>query len=104
MNIQKLMKQAQQMQSKMAEAQEKLKDITVEGSAGGGKVTVVANAVSEIQSIKIDPEVVDPEDTDLLEDLILGAVKEAQRLARERQEQEMAGVTGGMGLPPGLLG
>jgi DNA-binding YbaB/EbfC family protein len=102
-DINKLMKQAQKMQSQVADAQAALKSVTVEAAAGGGKVKVVANAHLEVQSISIDPEVVDPDDADMLEDLVLSAVQEAQRLAKAKQEEEMAKVTGGMGLPPGLM-
>lgn len=100
MDINKLMKQAQKMQSQVADAQAALKSVTVEATTGGGKVKVVANAHLEVQSISIDPEVVDPDDVEMLEDLILSAVQEAQRLAKAKQESEMAKVTGGMGLPP----
>lgn len=104
MDINKLMKQAQKMQSAMKEAQEKLADITVSAKTGGGMVEVTANAKLEITAIKIDPEVVDPDDAEMLEEMVLGAVKEAQRLAQARQEEEMGKVTGGLGMPPGMLG
>jgi DNA-binding YbaB/EbfC family protein len=104
MDIQKLMKQAQKMQSAMQEAQEKLGDITVTSTAGGGMVEVTANGKLEVTAIKIKPEVVDPDDVDMLEDMILGAVKEAQKAAKARQEEELGKVTGGMGMPPGLMG
>lgn len=104
MNIQKLMKQAQKMQSAMQEAQEKLGGIVVTSTAGGGMVEVSANAKLEVTSIKIKPEVVDPDDVEMLEEMVLGAVKEVQKLAKERQEEELGKVTGGMGMPPGLMG
>jgi DNA-binding YbaB/EbfC family protein len=104
MNIQKLMKQAQKMQSAMQEAQEKLGEIVVTSSTGGGMVEVSANAKLEVTSITIKPEVVDPDDVEMLEELVLGAVKEAQKLAKARQDEEMGKVAGGLGMPPGLLG
>jgi DNA-binding YbaB/EbfC family protein len=103
MNIQKLMKQMGQVQAKMAEAQEKLGSIEVVGSAGGGMVKATANGRQEVIRIAIDPKVVDPGDVDMLEDMILGAVKEAQRLAREQSAAEMERIGAGMGLPPGLF-
>ena len=104
MNIQKLMKQAQKMQSAMQEAQEKLRDIEVSAKTGGGMVEVTANAKLEITGITINPEVVDPDDVEMLEEMVLGALREAQKLAQERQEEEMGKVTGGLGMPPGMLG
>ena len=104
MDLNKLMKQAQKMQAQMAETQERLGDITVEATSGGEKVKVTANALQQILSLSIDPEVVDPDDVEMLEDLILGAIREAQREAKSRQEAEMSKVTGGMGLPPGMMG
>jgi DNA-binding YbaB/EbfC family protein len=104
MNIQKLMKEAQKAQRQMAEAQERLASLTVEGSAGGGMVTVTASGDGTISRVKIDPKAVDPEDVDLLEDLVTAAVSEAQRKAKELQEQEMGSVMGGMGGLGGLGG
>jgi DNA-binding YbaB/EbfC family protein len=103
MDLGKLMKEAQKMQGKMAEAQERLGSIEVTGSSGGGAVQVRANARQEITGLSIQPEVITPDDPELLEDMLLVAIKDAQRLARERQEEEMAKVTGGLGLPPGML-
>ncbi|MCL2816806.1 MAG: YbaB/EbfC family nucleoid-associated protein [Clostridiales bacterium] len=103
MNMQKLMKQAQKMQADMARLQDDLKDMQVEAASGGGMIKVVANCKQEIVAIKINPEVVDPDDVEMLEDLLLAAVKEAQRLANEKSAEEMQKITGGMGLPPGLF-
>ncbi len=103
MNVQKLMKEAQKAQRKMAEAQEKLASMMVEGSAGGGQVTVSASADGNIKSIKIDPSVVDPDDIEFLEDLVTAAVNEAQRKAKEVQESEMGAAMGGMGGLGGLF-
>lgn len=103
MNIQKLMKEAQKAQRKMLEAQEKLANIVVEGSAGGGLVTVSATADGNISKITIDPSVVDPEDVDMLEDLVTAAVNDAQRKAKEAQEAEMGSAMGNMGGLGGLF-
>lgn len=106
MNMQKMMKQVQKMQAEMARVQESLKDLTVEATAGGGVVTVEANGQQEIRSVKIDPEAVDPEDVEMLEDLVLAAVNEALRKAQELASEEMAKVTGGLNIPgmPGMPG
>jgi DNA-binding YbaB/EbfC family protein len=77
MNIQKMMQQAQRMQAKLAEKQAELSQKTIEASAGGGKVTVTANGAGDVLSIKIDPSVVDPDDVEMLEDLVLAGVKQA---------------------------
>ena len=104
-NMQKLMKQAQKMQADMARVQEELKDMTVEGSAGGGMVTVTANGAQEILAIHVKPEAVDPDDVEMLEDLLLAASKEALRLSKELAAAEMQKVTGGMNMkmPGGLF-
>lgn len=102
-NMQKLMKQAQKMQSDMLRVQEELKDKTVEGASGGGMVTVIANGKQDVLSIKINPEVVDPDDVEMLEDLLLAAVKDAIRLSQEMAAAEVQKVTGGAGLPPGMF-
>jgi len=94
-----LMKQAQKMQKQMMEIQEELADRTVEATVGGGMVTVVANGQQDILSIKIDPEVVDPNDVEMLQDLILAAVNEAHRKAQEMMNQEMSKLTGGLKIP-----
>ena len=104
MNMQKMMKEAQKAQRKMAEAQEKLAALSVEGSAGGGLVTVQANGEGNITGVNIDPGTVDPEDVELLEDLVMAAVNEAQRKAKEIQEQEMSAAMGGLGGLGGLGG
>jgi DNA-binding YbaB/EbfC family protein len=104
MNMQKLMKEAQKAQRKMAEAQERLDALSVEGSAGGGLVTVTANGSGAIQSVTIDPSAVDPDDIELLEDLVTAAVNEAQRKSKELQEQEMGSAMGGLGGLGGMGG
>ncbi len=99
MNMQKMMKQVQKMQSDMARVQEELKSKTVEGTAGGGVVKVVADGHLEVASVTIAPEAVDPEDVEMLQDLVLAAVNEALRKAQEMAAAEMAKVTGGMNIP-----
>lgn len=98
-NMQKMMKQVQKMQSDMARLQEELGSVTVEGSAGGGAVQVVANCHQELKQVKIDRSVIDPEDSELLEDLVLTAVNDALKKARETTAQEMDKITGGMKIP-----
>lgn len=99
MNIQKMLQQAQKMQAKLAETQAGLADKTVEASAGGGKITVTANGSGDVLSIKIDPSVVDPQDVEMLEDLVLVGVKQAIEDARAMAAEEMKKATGGMNLP-----
>ncbi len=94
-----MMKQIAKMQRKMEEIQNGLGEKTVEGTAGGGMVKVVANGRQEIISIKIEKEVVDPDDVEMLEDLILSAVNQAREKAGELQAQEMSALTGGMNIP-----
>ena len=102
MNPMKLMKQAQQMQKKMAAMQEELANETVEASVGGGKVVVTANGAGDVTEIKIDPAVVDPEDVEMLEDLVLSGVKQAVEQGKAKSQEEMGKLTQGMGLPPGM--
>jgi len=105
-NQQELMKQIQAMQSKMAEAQRKLEETEIQASAGGGAVSVVMNARPELKSIAIKPEVVDPDDVEMLQDLVLAAMNEALEKARAGQMQQLAGLAGGLNIPglniPGL--
>lgn len=105
MNMQKMLKQVQKMQAEMAKTQEELKQKTVEVTAGGGVITVIANGSLEITDIKIQPDAVDPEDVDMLEDLVLAAVNEALRKAQDMAAQEMEKLTGGLNIPgmPGLF-
>lgn len=102
MNIQKMLKQAQQMQAKLQEAQEEVAAREVEATAGGGKVTVRATGAGDILSIKISKDVVDPNDVEMLEDLVLSGVKKAIEEGRALMQAEMGKLTGGMGLPPGM--
>jgi len=103
-NMGQLMKQAQKFQSKMAKLQEELGEKTVEASAGGGMVSVVANGKQELISIKIDREVVDPEDVEMLEDLVMAAANDALTRARDMMNEGMGELTKGMNIPgmPGL--
>jgi len=96
-NMQQLLKQAQKMQQDMIAAQESLKDEVVEASAGGGMVTVEVTGDMEVKSIKIKPDAVDPEDVELLQDMVLAAVNEALRAAQELAASKLGGLTGGLG-------
>jgi DNA-binding YbaB/EbfC family protein len=96
MNINQMMKQAQQMQERL---QEQMAEMRVEASAGGGMVTVVVNGNKQIQSLKIDPEVVVKEDVEMLQDLILAAINDANRKAEEQLSKQMSGLMGGMKIP-----
>lgn len=95
----KLLKQAQQVQAKMAEMQERLAEKTVEASAGGGMVRIVMNGRHEVISISIDPEVVDPSDVEMLEDLVVAAVNEARGRVDAMIKEEMSALTGGLPMP-----
>jgi DNA-binding YbaB/EbfC family protein len=99
MDIQKLMEQAQQMQSQMQAAQEALGHQTVTGTAGGGVVSVDADGQGMVKKVTIDPKIVDPADVAMLEDLVAVAVADAQRRAADLQQQAMGDVTGGLQLP-----
>lgn len=99
MNMNKLMKQAKQMQAKMSKAQEELEDKTVEATAGGGVVKVVVNGKQEVLDLEIDSDAVDPEDVEMLEDMILAAVNEGMRKVQDMVDDEMGKITGGMNIP-----
>jgi DNA-binding YbaB/EbfC family protein len=102
--IGELVRQAQKLQSQMAKVQEEMAAKTVEGSAGGGMVTVIANGKQEVMSIKIDPEVVDPNDIEMLQDLVVAAANDALKKAQEMVTNEMSKLTGGLNLNlPGLF-
>ena len=94
-----MLKQAQKLQSKIFKLQEEMADRTVETSVGGGMVSVVANGKQEIVSIKVDPEVVDPDDVQMLEDLIVAGVNDALKKAQDMVSQEMTKLTGGFNIP-----
>ncbi len=102
MKMDKILKQAQRMQAQMAEMQEQLALETVEGAAGGGMVRAKVNGQGDLLEIRIDREVVNPNDVEMLEDLVLSAVKEALRLGRELADSKMGSLTGGLNFP-GLM-
>ena len=96
MNIQQMMKQAQQMQERM---QREMAELKVEGNAGGGMVTVVVNGAKQVQSLVIDPTVVSKDDVEMLQDMIVAALNDAQRKVDERLGQSMSGLLGGLKIP-----
>ena len=95
----KILQQAQEMQGRFQKIQDELQKITVTGTAGGGMVTVEANGQGTVQRVKIDPSVVNPADVEMLEDLVLVALAEAQKKAQAQAQQELGKLTGGMSLP-----
>ncbi len=101
-NIGRLMKQAQERQSKMAEMQAKLEAVEISGAAGGGLVTATLNGKGELRGVKIDPALVDPDDVEVLEDLIVAAVNDAKARVDAHANEEMQKLTGGLQLPPGM--
>ena len=103
-NLQQLLQMGQQMQARMSELQTELEKRTVTSSSGGGMVTVTADGRGRVREVKIDPTVVDPDDVEMLEDLVVAAVSEAQQRARKAYEEEMKKMTGGMNLPFNLPG
>ena len=104
--VNQMMRQVQKMQADMAAAQDALAAETVEASVGGGMVTAVVSGIGDLLSVTISPEVVDPDDVEMLQDLVVAAVVEATRIAQERAQDRMGGLTGGldMGALGGLLG
>ena len=98
----KMIKQAQQLQKRMEQMQEEMETLTVEGSAGGGAVTATVTGKMHVLSITIDPDVVDPEDVELLQDMVLAAVNDGLRRAEETVSKQMAALTGGLKIP-GLM-
>ena len=102
-NMQQLMRQAQKMQQQMQEAQEQLDAAEYEAASGGGMVSVKVSGKRELTAITIDPQVVDPDDIEMLQDLIVAAANEAMRQIDEISQQEMSKVTGSLGLPAGLF-
>ena len=104
MNPFDLLKQFQDMQGKMGEIQEKMKTITVEGTSGGDMVKMKINGQMEVLSVQISKEAVDPDDIRMLEDLVLAAFTDAMYKIKEKLREEMSSLTGGIDLPPGLLG
>ena len=101
-NIENMMKQAQQLQKKMAEIQEKLNSIEVEGTSGGGMIKVISTAKGEIKRITIDNSLMKQEEKEIAEDLIVAAINDAKQKGEEAAQKEMKNVTGGIPLPPGM--
>jgi nucleoid-associated protein EbfC len=101
-NIGNMLKQAQEMQTKMAEVQERLAAMEVEGTAGAGLVTVTISGKNDIKKVKIEPSLIDPGEAEVLEDLIVAAAADAKTKVDEAMQEEMAKLTGGMQLPPGM--
>ena len=101
-NIGHLMQQAQEMQAKMAEMQERLADIEVSGGAGGGMVTATLNGKGELRRLKIDPSLAEPAEVEVLEDLVVAAVNDAKAKVEVHVAEEMQKITGGLDLPPGM--
>lgn len=99
MNMQEMMKQARKMQEQLAAAQESMKDVTVDASAGGGMVKASVNGDLELVSVTIDPDALDPEDVDLLQDMIVAAVNEAIRGVSEVASKQMSSISGGLNIP-----
>ncbi|WGF89700.1 YbaB/EbfC family nucleoid-associated protein [Marinivivus vitaminiproducens] len=101
-NLGNMLKQAQEMQAKMAEMQARMAETEVSGAAGGGLVTVTLNGKGDVRKIKIDPSLVDPNDVEMLEDLIVAAANDAKGKVESHMQEEMGKLTGGMKLPPGM--
>lgn len=101
-NINQMMKQAQQLQQKMADMQERLTHVEMEGVSGGGLVKVTVNGKGDMKRVSIDPTLIDPNDVEVLEDLIIAAFNDAKTKVETHMAEEMAKVTGGMGLPGGM--
>ena len=106
MNIGQIAKMAQQMQAQMAQAQQELAETTLEATAGGGAVRLVITGAQEVRSVEIDPSAVDPDEVEMLQDLVMTAVNEAITRSKELERERMGKIAGGMGIPgmPGLPG
>lgn len=98
-----MLRQAQAMQRKLAKAQEELATLEVEGSAGGGMVVAVVSGTGEVKAVRINPDAVDPDDVDMLSDMIVAAMNEAWRRRQELETEKLGSIAGGLGLPPGLV-
>jgi nucleoid-associated protein EbfC len=101
-NIAGLMKQAAQMQQKMEELRTKLSEMTIEGAAGAGMVTVTMNGKGEMKAVRVDPKLLDPNDVEMLQDLVMAAHADAKRKIEAMAAEEMQKLTGGLNLPPGM--
>ena len=104
MNLGKMMKQAKALQQQMAKAQEEIAELRVEGTAGGGVITATMDGQKNLLDLRISPDAIDPEDPEMLQDLILSAISEAARKVDEEVQERMGGLTGGLGGMPGLGG
>ena len=104
MNQQQMLRQVQQMQAAMAQAQQEIAATEVTGSAGGGMVTATVSGNGDLKQIKIDPAAVDPDDVEMLEDLVVAAVTEARRTAEQQAQEKMGAITGGLGNLMGGMG
>lgn len=106
MNIGQIAKMAQQMQAQMAQAQQELAETTLEATAGGGAVRVVITGAQEVRSVEIDPSAIDPDEVEMLQDLVMTAINEAITRSKELEKERMGAIAGGMGIPgmPGLPG
>jgi hypothetical protein len=106
LNIGQIAKMAQQMQTQMAQAQEELRETTLEATAGGGAVRVLITGAQEVRSVEIDPSAIDADEVEMLQDLVMTAVNEAIARSKELERERMAGIAGGLGIPgmPGLPG
>jgi len=104
MNMGKMMKQAKALQQQMAKAQEEIAELRIEGTAGGGVITAVMDGQKNLLDLRIAPDAIDPEDPEMLQDLILSAISEATRKVDEEVQERMGGLTGGLGGMPGLGG
>ena len=106
MNIGQIAKMAQQMQAQMAQAQQELAETTLEATAGGGAVRLVITGAQEVRSVEIDPSAVDPDEVEMLQDLVMTAVNEAISRSKELERERMGAIAGGMGIPgmPGMGG
>lgn len=104
MNPMDLFKNIQKLQSKMGETQERLKSVTAIGTAGGDMVRVEIDGQFSVRSVTISPEVVDPNDVEMLQDLVLAAFTDASAKVRDKMKDEMASISGDLGIPPGMLG
>ncbi len=103
MGMGKMMKQMQKLQNDMARLQEELAEKEVSASSGGGAVTVTVTGDNQVVDVQLDPEILDPEEVEMLQDLVIAATNEALRQAREMVAEEMSKLTGGLNLPPGML-
>ena len=106
MNIGQIAKMAQQMQAQMAQAQQELAETTLEATAGGGAVRVVITGAQEVRSVEIDPSAIDPDEVEMLQDLVMTAINEAITRSKELEKERMGAIAGGMGIPgmPGMPG